>query len=178
MTITTTLNRIREHSPCKEGWSKLLKHLGKTQADDEPLPYSVIVASNGLDDALWCCRAEPQHASIWRHFAVDCAEDVRHLMTDERSLRALEVARRHADGLATDVELVEAWRAACDAASHAASHAASYVANYTAIDAAWQATWHAAWRAASSVARAVASNMPTGPAAREKQTERFLRYVS
>ena len=64
MPITTTLDRIREHSPCAAGWSKLLKHLGKTQADDEPLPFSVILDSNGLDDALWCCRAEPQHSRV------------------------------------------------------------------------------------------------------------------
>jgi hypothetical protein len=31
--ITTTLNRIREHSPCTEGWVKLLAHLGKTVPD-------------------------------------------------------------------------------------------------------------------------------------------------
>jgi hypothetical protein len=34
--IKTTLNRIRAHSPCQEGWEKLLNHLGKTKADDEP----------------------------------------------------------------------------------------------------------------------------------------------
>ena len=56
--ITTTLNRIREHHPCEEGWKKLLRHLGKTSADDEPLPFSIILESNGFDDALWCCRAE------------------------------------------------------------------------------------------------------------------------
>ena len=34
--ITTTLNRIRAHEPCSKGCEKLLKGLGKTQADDEP----------------------------------------------------------------------------------------------------------------------------------------------
>ena len=70
--IYTTLNRIRELS-CAEGWKKLLAHLGKTQADDEPLSFVTIADSNGLDDALWCCRAEPERSSMWRHFAVDCA---------------------------------------------------------------------------------------------------------
>ena len=56
--ITTTLNRIREHSPCPAGWEKLLKHLGKTGPDDEVLPFSEIVQAIGIDDALWCCRAE------------------------------------------------------------------------------------------------------------------------
>lgn len=64
--ITTTLNRIKEHYPCKEGLEKLLKNFGKTKADDEILPYSVIVESNGIEDALWCCRAEPQYAKEWR----------------------------------------------------------------------------------------------------------------
>ena len=120
MQVTTTLNRIREHSPCIDGWAKLLKHLGKTKADDEPVPFSVILESNGLDDALWCCRAEPQHDNLWRHFAVDCAETVKHLMTDERSLAALVVARRHASGEATDSELAAARAAARAAAMDAA----------------------------------------------------------
>jgi len=33
--ITTTLNRIREHDPCKAGWKKLLAGLGKTADDDD-----------------------------------------------------------------------------------------------------------------------------------------------
>ena len=60
--IYTTLNRIRKHEPCAAGWRKLLKHLGKTEADDAPLAYSTILNAVGLDDALWCLRAEPHHA--------------------------------------------------------------------------------------------------------------------
>jgi hypothetical protein len=122
--IYTTLNRIREHSPCADGWRKLLTHLGKTEADDAPLAYSTILDSNGLDDALWCLRAEPQHASIWRMYAVRCARRVQHLLTDERSLQALDVAERHARGLATDEELDAACVAACVAARGAARGAA------------------------------------------------------
>ena len=122
--ITTTLNRIREHSPCAEGWQQLLKHLGKTKADDEPLPYATILESNGLDDALWCCRAEPQYAKEWRLYAVWCARQVAHLITDARSLEALDTAERHAHGLETDKELVAA-RAAAGAAARAAARAAA-----------------------------------------------------
>src|SRR3972149_5762335 len=74
--ITTTLNAIRAHSPCESGWKKLLAHLGKTQADDEPLPFATILASNGLDDALWCCRAAPDHDKEWHLYTVWCARDV------------------------------------------------------------------------------------------------------
>ena len=113
--ITTTLNRIRAHSPCRVGWEKLLKGLGKTAADDEPLPYSRIAEINGIDDALWCCRAEPQHAKTWRLFAVWCGRQVQHLMTDPRSVAALDVAERHARGEATDAELAAAGAAGATA---------------------------------------------------------------
>lgn len=135
--LTTTLNAIRAHSPCEDGWRKVLKHLGKTQADDEPLPLLTILDSNGLDDCLWCLRAVDDVDSFARHFAVDCAERVRHLMADERSTAALEVARRHANGLASDSEL----------------KAARKTIGGTAWDATWDAAWDAAWGTAWSAAR-------------------------
>ena len=57
MPVTTTLNKIRKHSPCADGWEKLLKSLGKNKADDEPLSLMTVLESNGLEDALWCLRA-------------------------------------------------------------------------------------------------------------------------
>ena len=69
---TTTLNKIKKHRPCKEGWEKLLNHLGKTQADDEPLSFLTILESNGIDDALWCTRAAPEYDNDWLVFAEWC----------------------------------------------------------------------------------------------------------
>lgn len=54
--MKTTLNEIKAHNPCTSGWSKLLKSLGKTKADDEPLDLMRILKSNGLDDAIWTLR--------------------------------------------------------------------------------------------------------------------------
>ena len=130
--IYTTLNKIRAHSPCADGWAKLLRHLGKTQADGEPLAFATILDSNGLDDALWCLRAVDGHEREMRLYAVWCARQVQHLMTDPRSLAALDVAERHANGEATDEELAAA-RAAAGAAARAA---------------AWDAAWDAAGDAA------------------------------
>ncbi len=113
--IYTTLSKIREHSPCSDGWTKLLRHLGKTGPDDEPLSLSVILEANGLDDALWCLRSVPEESNRWRLLAVAFARTVQHLMTDARSLEALDVAERHAHGTATDAEL-DAARAAARAA--------------------------------------------------------------
>ena len=138
--ITTTLNAIRAHSPCVDGWKKLLTHLGKTQPDDEPLAFSTILDSNGLSDALWCCRAAPEHSQTWRLYAVWCARQVQHLMTDPRSLTALDVAERYARGEATDEELAAArdaaWAAARAAAGAAARAAAGAAAEAAARDAA------------------------------------------
>ena len=101
MPITTTLNRILAHQPCGQelippltGWLKLLNGLGKTKADNEPLPFTRIVEINGIDDARWACRAEPQYAREYRLHAVWCAREIEHLMTDQRSRDALKVPAR------------------------------------------------------------------------------------
>ena len=133
--MKTTLNRIREHSPCYVGWGKLLKHLGKTKADDEPLSLITVLESNGLADATWCLRAVDGYDQELRLYAVACARDVQHLMRDVRSINALDVAERYAHGAATEEEL----SAAIDAAWSAARAACS-------------AAWDAAWRAADAAA--------------------------
>jgi hypothetical protein len=166
--IYTTLERIRVHSPCAGGWKKLLDHLGKTQADDEPLAMTAILDSNSLSDALWCLRAEPQHASIWRLLAVHYARQVQHQMTDPRSLAALDVAERHAHGLATDAELAAARAAAWAAAGAAAGEAARAAAWAAAGAAAGEAAWAAAWAAAGAAAGAAAWKA-VWSAARDKQ---------
>ena len=164
---TTTLNAIREHGPCADGWRKLLTHLGKTAADDEPLSLLTILDSNGLDDALWCLRAMPQHNMHWRLYAVWCARQVQHLMTDQRSIAALDVAERHAHGTASDQELAAAWVAAGVAAGDAAWVAARAAAG--------DAAWAAAGAAAGAAARAAAGDA-AGDAAWDAQTAR-LREV-
>jgi hypothetical protein len=156
--ICTTLNAIRAHNPCADRWAKLLAYLGKTGADDEPLSLVTILDSNGLADALWALRAVTGHDREIRRYAVWCARQVQHLMTDPRNLAALDVAERHADGLATDDELAaardSAWFAAASAvASAAARDAASAAARYFAWPAARDSAWFAASAAASAVAR-------------------------
>ena len=146
--IYTTLNKIREHSTCTNGWQKLLAHLNKTKADDEPLALVTVLDSNGLDDCLWHLRTVPEHDRLWRLYAVWCARQVQHLMTDQRSLDALDVAERHANGEATDQELDAAWAAAWDAARAAARAAARDAARAAAWDAARDAAQDAAQDAA------------------------------
>ena len=144
MTYYTTLNKIRKHSPCQDGWKKLLRNLGKTSADDEPLSLVTILDSNGLEDAIWCIRACDDADREARLFAVWCARQVQHLMTDDRSLIALDVAERFANGSATQNELFDAWDAALVAERDAAVVAARDAAEVAAVVAARSEAWVAA----------------------------------
>ena len=143
--ITTTLAKIRKHSPCQDGWKKLYKSLGgiKKYGENTPVKFSHIVESNDLDDALWCLRTIcPKHDKEIRLFAADCAERVLHLYeaeyNDDRPRKAIQAARDFAEGRITDKERAAAWAAARDAAR----------------DAAWGAAWAAAWAATRVAARA------------------------
>ena len=123
--ITITLNQIKAHHPCADGWRKVLVANGGTNADrDKPFAVASILESNDLDDTIWALRCLPEHANLWRKYAVWCARQVQHLMTDPRSINALDVAWRHSDGLATDEELATARAAAWTAAGAAAREAA------------------------------------------------------
>ena len=123
--ITITLEKIKAHNPCKSGWKKLLASKGGDKADmAAQFPVTDILDSNDLDDTFWALRCLPEHSSLWRKYAVWCARQVQHLMTDTRSIVALDVAWRHSEWLATDEEL-NAARAAARAAAWAAADAAA-----------------------------------------------------
>ena len=146
--LITTLSAIRAQHPCSDGWAKLLAHLGKTAPDDEPLPVSVILESNGIRDAIWALRAVEGRDRIIRHFAADCAESVLHIFevdqpNDNRPRLAIQAARDFADGKIDTA----AWAAAGGAA--------------------WAAAQDAAWSAAQDAA---------GAAADAAQSKRLLEY--
>ena len=173
--MKTTLNQIRAKSPCQSGWIKLLAYLGKTKADDEPISIATILDSNGLDDALWCLQAVKGRDREIRLFGVWCARQVQHLMTDPRSIAALDVAERFANGEATQYELNAASAAASDAASAAASDAA-WAASAAASDAA-SAAASAAMAAASAAAWAASDAAWAASAAARADQEKRLREL-
>ena len=154
--MKTTLNLIRECSPCHDGWEKLLKHLGKLRADDDTLPILTVLESNGLDDAIWAMRAVKGSDREIRLFAVWCARQVQHLMTDKRSVKAIDVSERFANGLASETDLLAARDAALAAAVAAAVAAAGAAAGAAARAAAWDAAGAAAWADAGDAARSAA----------------------
>jgi hypothetical protein len=117
--MQTTLNKIKLHSPCKDGWEKLLNHLNKTQSDDEVLELRTILESNGLNDTIWAFRAVEGKDKEIRLFAADCAELAlpiyeKHYPNDKRPRFAIQAARDYANGLIT-IEELDAARAAARA---------------------------------------------------------------
>jgi hypothetical protein len=177
MIMKTTLNKIREQSPCKDGWGKLLKHLGKTCADDVELDLLTILESNGLDDALWCLRAVDGFDKEKRLMAVAFAREVQHLMTDPRSIAALDVAEKFAHGDATVEELKAAYDAAYDAAAYDAAWAATNAATYAATNAAYAAR-DAAYHAAYDDDDDDDARDAADAAMRQKQIEIFKKFCT
>lgn len=144
MMLYTTLNKIRNKYPCESGWEQLLKHLGKTKADDEQLSFKTILESNGILDAIWCLRSVEGYDREIRLFAVSCARRVEHLDRTGQAKKANDIAERFANGLCTIDELNEASDSALRA-GNAASRAAAWAC------AAWYMT---EWESASIAARA------------------------
>lgn len=151
--ITTTLNALRTgRPPCILGWEKLLKFLGKTKADDEPLMISTILESNGLNDALWCLRKLPEeHYGRVCWMTCDFAERVLHLFEadqpdDHRPRVAIEMGRRFARGEVSEQEWIDAREAAHfaiteDRRNTVASAAAHAAAGQYACDMDMSAWW-------------------------------------
>ena len=186
--FNVTLKSLRDAGACTEGYNKVVRALqGKPfTADDanretyirfahkQPIPIVDILKSNNLDDALWALRCVQGHDRDLLLYAVWCARQVEHLMTDQRSKDALGVAERHANGLATDEEL----DAARDAAW--AAWAAARGAVRDAALAAWDAAWAAARDAARDAAWAAwaAARDAVRDAVREAQSEMLVKMCN
>ncbi len=168
--ITTTLRQIRQHDPCREGWRTLLSALGKTKVDDEPLPLTTILQSNGLDDALWCLRTITGYDREITRFALACAHEVSHLMTDQRSLNVLYAIERHFESPLSkqEIDRILAEARAAEAAARAAEAAEAVWAAEAAAEVVWAAR-AAAWAARAAVwaARAAEAAEAAAEAAEE-----------
>jgi len=98
--------------------------------------------------AIWCARHTPMHDG----------RTTGALLTDPRSIAALEVAERFAHGDATTGELAAVRAAAWAAARAAARDASGAAARDAARAAAWAAARDAAWAAQANQLRTMVSN--------------------
>ena len=156
---TFTNDDLRKFGPCYDP-VKYLKdgdtHTILTILDHSEIPF---------EDKLWVIfRNDFVSDKLMRLFAVWCARQVQHLMTDTRSIKALDVSESFANGNATKEELYAAWVAA---------RAAAWVA---ASDAARAAAWVAAWVAASDDAR-VAARVAASDDASDAQAKQLREMI-
>lgn len=122
--VMITLRQIRNSHPCEDGWKKVLAANGGAKANlDAEFELASIIDSNNLDDCLWALQCKPEYQYIYRKFSVVCADVVSHLMSDERSAMALDVAWNHSCGEATDEQLAAARAAAWDYQAKVLRHA-------------------------------------------------------
>jgi len=156
-----TYDLIKSFNPCYEP-----EEIGITQGYSATIPEFIKEYREKVhdkQDILWTlCRHEFMTDKELRLYAVWCARQVQHLMTDERSVNALNVAERYANGLATNEELHtardDAWAAAWDDAKDATRAATRAAAWDATRDAARTAAWDVAWAAARAAARGAAQN--------------------
>ncbi len=153
--ITTTLKKLRTNGACIHGYNKLVRSLkGEefTSKDHERKSYirfahtddigiDYIAQSNGIEDAAWSLRASNCSERDARLFAVWCAREVKRLMNDSRSIDAIDIAEKFANGN----ELY-----AARAVARAAAKFANGNSTNDELDAEWDAEWDAAWDAAGA----------------------------
>jgi hypothetical protein len=186
-----TIDDIRSWKPCydpgrhlSEGWRGTAIDLLKL----DTIPPQ---------DRLWVVlREDVLDAKTLRLFGVWCARQIEHLLTDDRSKQAIEVAERFANGQATDQELAaaktaavaaaraadavaraaDAWAADAAAAAARAAARAADAAAWAADAAAWAAD--AAARAADAAAWAAdAAARAAARAARDAQVAQLLKML-
>jgi len=155
------MNEIREYlkkfNACEEGYDWAVESCTTMQEVwDTCKPEWLIWLATDTD----CTTDREKH-----EFGLAAAQQVEHLMTDQRSKDALKVKRRWLDGAATDEEFETAREAAW-----AAARVAAWAARVAAREAEGTAAWEAA-RAAARAAAGAAAGTAAGTAAGATQAK-------
>ena len=172
--ITTTLNEIKKVSLTNEEVVKIIACLG-----EEPIPLTTILEVSGLDFTLRCLKAVRGADKEMRLFAVDCARQVQHLITDQRSLDLLDVAERFANGEASWDDLAIANSAPGEVVCEMVWDATRPDAWLAAVTAAKSAAWYAACDATKDITCNTTYDetwKATRNAIRAKQEELFIKH--
>ena len=164
MKFTTTLQRIRDNSPCEDGYKKLVTHLGgcKSYGMDTPINLLTILDANGVEDTLWCLRATAEDSRrTAAKLAIEFAAEALPIFEarypgDMRVREAIQGARDYMDGKITLTALKEA-QASASFASFSAVNAAAYAAadDADAANAAAAAAAYAARERQAEIIRAI-----------------------
>ena len=155
MNRTEFVSYLRDLDACVEALAWIEQTSGE--------PADLWAACTRGDWMIWLLAKVSYDERVMRHIACDCATDVLPIYEryhpDSRRLRdCITMARRYADGEATEEEKAAAWAAAADAAEGAAWAAARDAACSAAYAADWIAAGDATLAAAGAATGAVARN--------------------
>ena len=150
---------------------ELLKKLNACQparewADDKTIEEIWATCHRG-DWMLWLARKLNIDKRVLTLAKGHCANTVRHLMKDERSIAAVDMAIKYGEGNATDSELAAAADAAYDATADAYD---AYAADYATADA-------AAAYAAAAAAYAAAADADARKQSQQATAEICRKYI-
>lgn len=132
--ICITLNHIKKHKPCTEGWKNLLDAKGGRKSNlNEFFPLRAILDANvngeGLEDTIWCFRCLPEYEDRFLKFVTFCKKTACDLLEKEEMQECVKEVGRYLTG---DLAL-EDLRDVYDRATEAIDKAAN-VANDTSYD--------------------------------------------
>ena len=125
--LVTSLYRLRKFDACADRYAHLKEKLGPQWGDKTPINLLDILKHNGTADCLWALRAvveNPEGDRVMRPMACDFAEAVLPIFEkkypkDDRPRKAIEAARKYANGEITGKERAvaraAAWAAVGDA---------------------------------------------------------------
>jgi uncharacterized MAPEG superfamily protein len=140
---TRTIKDLKKH----DHWDNPTKHLPENW---EGTAIDILNITNcPAKDRIWMVTRRKLFFTDrqLRLFACDCAERAlsRAENPDPRSVEAIKVARRYANGKATRKELIAAYKAACSAAATTEDVAAYWAACWVACSAAFNAAYWAGY---------------------------------
>lgn len=161
MKLTTTLNELKKHNPCLDGWETLVAYLGADYAPDTEINLLTILESNGVQDCLWTLRATLQNIKETAvRLTIEFASGVLHVFEekypDDKSPRqAIEAARAWLENPTEENKRKASAAAGAAAEAADAADADAADAAYSAAEAAAHAIY-AAYSAANDAANAAA----------------------
>lgn len=178
--LHTTFKLAKQAGACEGSYRKFARYVGgiKVYGIDTPIPLTEILDVLGVDDALWCLRCTVEDDEKFsRLLACDYVEHVLDIFenqypNDDRPRKVIEIARRFADGKATQENLMAAWDTAWAAAwdvdrdvHMSVDRDATWDAWVVTRAAVWAATWNTAWKARAAAWAAACTAKATAWAA-------------
>jgi hypothetical protein len=175
--LTTTLRMLKNANACKDGYSSVVKGVGKDYPLDKPINLLSILESNCVNHFFWAFRCTTQDNKIplrlILHDIVKLVEPI-YLKQFPDSKVFKQVLKALSTGRGLE-DAANAARAAANAAANAARAAANAAAN-AAADAAMAAN-AAVYAANAAVYAAMAANAAMNATSLDSQNELIIKII-